>query len=145
MSVKNASEVSSTLTVETLLWEQDPNVAEYLANPQNPLWVTEIEATDTDGAKLAIVRNDPHYWAPCHIVRVDDGEYAQFAPWQIVGDVFERDVDWKSYICVDQWPDGIAIIDPKTLEVREGATSMTWKLKFVSERDGFAKKVANLF
>lgn len=55
-------------------------MAEYLNSPKNPLWVTEIETTDTDGAKLAIVRNDPHYGAPCHIVRVDDGQYAQLAP-----------------------------------------------------------------
>lgn len=93
MKLDNANRVKSDISLENLIGEPDPNIAEYLNNPRNPRWVIPITTKDFDGAELAVVTNDPHYGAAQHIVRVEDGKYASFAQGQIIGEVFERDID----------------------------------------------------
>lgn len=73
MLVKETQRSSEEMSVEDIVGPQDPNVGQYLSSPENPLWVTSLSIADTDGAALAVVRNDPSYGAPCHLVRVEDG------------------------------------------------------------------------
>lgn len=78
-------------------------------------------------------------------MRVEDGTYSERLPGAIVGDVFERDIEGHRRICIDQGPAGIVAIDPVNRELVRLKASMTGKLSFEGDREGFAKRVANLF
>lgn len=101
MLVKETQRPSEEMGVKDIIGLQDPNIRQYLNDPENPLWVTPLSITDADGAALAVVRNDPSYGTPCHLVRVEDGRYASVLPGAVTGDIFEREVSGENRLCLD--------------------------------------------